>query len=218
MHECNKNTALVYCDVYSINEDTGVKRLVRYTDQPERQGYIYEQLLHGNFIANCGLIRTKCLERIGGFDEKICTIEDWDMVIRLAKYYEFYFVAEPLLICYRRENEEHVNQFSIKTVRTMERITAHNIDYMKAHKDFYWGRTVWLMDNYCFYGEYWNCFKAWLKLFALKPVRIWANTKKGVKYLIVFPAKKLLRRTNPELFQKLKTIKRRLKGEPLTDD
>jgi glycosyltransferase involved in cell wall biosynthesis len=67
----------------------------------KREGYIEEQLLHGSFIGTPTILAKKaCLEKIGGFDESLLALEDWELVIRLSKYYQFKFIDEPLVISY----------------------------------------------------------------------------------------------------------------------
>jgi glycosyltransferase involved in cell wall biosynthesis len=66
-----------------------------------KEGDIHESLLKGNFIATpATLIKKECFERIGMFDEKLPTLEDWELWIRISKYYHFKYIDEPLLISY----------------------------------------------------------------------------------------------------------------------
>jgi glycosyltransferase involved in cell wall biosynthesis len=43
------------------------------------------------------MIRRECLDRIGGFDESLQICEDTQMYLRLAKYFKFAYVDEPLV-------------------------------------------------------------------------------------------------------------------------
>jgi glycosyltransferase involved in cell wall biosynthesis len=66
---------------------------------PALNGYIYRSLLHYCGPLFSGLfIAKEALEKIGYLDEQIISYQDWDTVIRLAKYYPFGFVAEPTFI------------------------------------------------------------------------------------------------------------------------
>jgi glycosyltransferase involved in cell wall biosynthesis len=66
---------------------------------PPLNGYIYRSLLHycGPLFSGL-LIAKEALEKIGYLDEQIISYQDWDTVIRLAKYYPFGFVSEPTFI------------------------------------------------------------------------------------------------------------------------
>ncbi len=64
------------------------------------EGKIWETLITEN-IVGCGsvaMVRRECFENCGVFDTNLRSfVEDWDMWLRLAPYYEFAVVAEPLV-------------------------------------------------------------------------------------------------------------------------
>ena len=65
----------------------------------KKDGDIHQQLLIGNFIGTQSIIAPKeYLEKVGMFDERFPRLQDWELVIRLSKYYKFRFIDEPLLI------------------------------------------------------------------------------------------------------------------------
>ena len=64
----------------------------------KKQGEIYAQLLYDNLV-DCPsmLIRREVLDQIGGFDEMLKALEDYDLALRLAKAAPAAFVNEVLL-------------------------------------------------------------------------------------------------------------------------
>jgi len=73
---------------------------------PELSGNIYRNLLHYYGPLFSGLLIAKeALEKIGYLDEQIISYQDWDTVIRLAKYYPFGFVSEPTFVYDCRGND-----------------------------------------------------------------------------------------------------------------
>lgn len=61
-------------------------------------GNMLTQILFENTVGTpTVLMEKKLFEEIGGFDEKLRSLEDWDMVIRAAKKTEFGFVPEVLV-------------------------------------------------------------------------------------------------------------------------
>ena len=75
---------------------------------PKKGGNIYEDLLYTNPIsAPTLLIRKECFEKVGLFDDLLNGQEDWDMWIRISKYYEFALIKIPLL-----KYRLHPNQIS----------------------------------------------------------------------------------------------------------
>lgn len=66
---------------------------------PIYRGDVYHQMLKGCFIGSPTiLIRKICFEKAGRFDETLPSCQDWDMWIRLAKYYKFDFIPEVLAV------------------------------------------------------------------------------------------------------------------------
>ncbi len=64
----------------------------------KKQGEIYVQLLYDNLV-DCPsmLVRRELLDQIGGFDETLKALEDYDLALRLAKAVPAAFVNEVLL-------------------------------------------------------------------------------------------------------------------------
>jgi glycosyltransferase involved in cell wall biosynthesis len=66
---------------------------------PPLNGYVYREMLTDPGALFSGLLVAKeALENVDYLDEQIISYQDWDTVIRLAKYYSFGFVAEPTFI------------------------------------------------------------------------------------------------------------------------
>ena len=64
----------------------------------KKQGVIYAQLLYDNLV-DCPsmLIRRELLDQVGGFDEMLKALEDYDLALRLAEAAPAAFVNEVLL-------------------------------------------------------------------------------------------------------------------------
>lgn len=71
---------------------------------PKRQGMVLEALVLSNFIGTSSVMieREKFLQ-IGGFDESLRSIQDWDLWLRLAREYPIGYVDTPL-VRYRVHN------------------------------------------------------------------------------------------------------------------
>jgi len=94
----SSDVGVVYSGVFWVLEDTGrvISKVV-----PTLHGKMYIDFLRGAIIAlPSTLIRKSCFQRSGLFDEELPACQDWDMWIRLAKYYEFDFIPEALVKAY----------------------------------------------------------------------------------------------------------------------
>ena len=62
-------------------------------------GDLSVELLRGNLVSTQTLmVRRRTLEDLGGFDETLTTLEDWDLAIRIAEGGTIGFVDEPLVL------------------------------------------------------------------------------------------------------------------------
>ena len=74
---------------------------------PKSEGYIYDDLLTKNCVGSAStiLIKKECLDQVELFDETLPSCQDWDMWIKIAKYYKFAFVKAPLVKYYIHYNQ-----------------------------------------------------------------------------------------------------------------
>lgn len=66
---------------------------------PCQSGRLALSLLAGNLIGSTSsvLVRRCALDAIGGFDERLASFQDYDLWLRLARDWQFDFIAAPLL-------------------------------------------------------------------------------------------------------------------------
>ena len=75
-----------------FEDGTEADRECRATDAP-----LLPQMLRGNMFATPTVMaRRECFDRVGLFDERLRTGEDWDMWMRLAAHFDSAGVARPL--------------------------------------------------------------------------------------------------------------------------
>jgi len=96
--EVNPEIGLVFCDHCVFNEngivyDSVAKRRSIY------EGMVFERLWQNNFVGISGVVvKRECLNKVGLFDESrdIDAVEDFNLLLRIARYYKFGFVNEVL--------------------------------------------------------------------------------------------------------------------------
>ena len=88
----DKEFGVVYGGFYYVSQQDGRilgKRL------PQFRGDVYQHFLRENFVGSPTLlIRRECFKKAGLFDPKLTSSQDWDMWLRIAKYYKFDYVDE----------------------------------------------------------------------------------------------------------------------------
>lgn len=95
----------------------------------KKEGSIYEELLHGNFITNqAAMVRKSCFHDVGGYDESLPGMHELDLWLRMAKKYEFKYIPLGLVVTYFTED-------SI-TAHHEYRLKGREIIFTKHFEDF----------------------------------------------------------------------------------
>ncbi|NJN58320.1 MAG: glycosyltransferase [Leptolyngbyaceae cyanobacterium SL_5_9] len=91
-------------------------------------GQVYTKLLIRNFVENGSnpLICKQALDTVGGFDDSVPGVEDWDMWLRLAAHYEFVTVPSPQILYRISANSMSTNVWKMEksSLRVVERAFA----------------------------------------------------------------------------------------------
>ncbi len=82
--------------------------LPRWRGWPEHYpGEMLRSLVYEDCTTSPGmLIRRKCFERVGAYDESLASSEDWDMTLRLARHFRFQFIDQ--VVVRIREHDDSI--------------------------------------------------------------------------------------------------------------
>jgi glycosyltransferase involved in cell wall biosynthesis len=114
---------------------------------PANLDNFYEKFLFENIIwCSSVLIKKECFEKLGLFDEHLKSCEDWEMWIRISKYYKFIFLKTPLI-----KYLIHPGQLSenlLKKINARKRILFKYQDELKNRK-FVYSHHYYKIGNLC---------------------------------------------------------------------
>ena len=101
-----------YCAYTYYDENEKKHTVPRKTIvQVRKTGYIYPELLRRNLVGTPAMVvRKECIDTVGGFNEELDCLEDWEFALRLAKHYQAAFCPETLF-----EVHEDADKVSQKT-------------------------------------------------------------------------------------------------------
>lgn len=122
---------IVSCGGYLIDSNGRIEGLV------ERKNYSSNRLLINDLLlknvvsgGSFALIRKKCFDKVGMFDENLSSAEDWDMWLRIAKYFDIRFVEKPLArIRVRQESmsaPRNVDTMLINELKVIDKFYSDN--------------------------------------------------------------------------------------------
>jgi len=110
--KANPAVGLIHTDMYQLYEPGGTQSYV-YFGKERFSGSYYSELFWCNRITISSVMVTRsCLDRIGLFDEEILgpTTQDFDLWMRIARYYPLAYVNEPLVVYRRHSTSGSQNQ------------------------------------------------------------------------------------------------------------
>ena len=94
--ECHPDLQAVYTDEIWIRNGVRVNPMNKHR---KYSGDIFRYCLPLCIVSPSSvLLRAKMLSEVGGFDESMPVCEDYDLWLRIAKRYPFYFIAEKLIV------------------------------------------------------------------------------------------------------------------------
>ena len=123
---------VVYVRVLEVEGDS--KTFIPPNHVIKREGNLYYDLISkGNFVyPSAALVRRDCLTKVGMLDEQLYTSEDWDLWIRIAKYYHYKYVDE-LLVVYSIIPDSLTNKTD-RLIRGHEQILEKHYEDIKKDK------------------------------------------------------------------------------------
>lgn len=100
---------VVYSKCLRLKE--GKKIYAPFSWIKQKEGNIHKEFLKENFINTPMIIvRKECFEKAGKFDETLPRLQDWELVLRLSKYYHFKYIDEVLSIAHTTTDSISANQ------------------------------------------------------------------------------------------------------------
>ncbi|MFA6097234.1 MAG: glycosyltransferase family A protein [Candidatus Paceibacterota bacterium] len=126
-----RDVGVVYVGFWKLKN--GRKIYIPAKAVKKRQGAIYEELIKRNFVSTQTiLVRSECFAKTGLFDEKLSRLQDWDIVLRLSRYYKFCFIEEPLVL--QHYTPGSISDNSGALMESIELIIDKNREYLYKHK------------------------------------------------------------------------------------
>ncbi|MFC6874608.1 glycosyltransferase family 2 protein [Halobellus marinus] len=96
----------------------------------------YKELLRDNFITTSTLVLHRDVAtQLGGFDESLSALEDWELALRISKSYEFKFIDLPLCVVPVQTDSISVDRET--QAGALKQILSKNKDDYKNHPKSY---------------------------------------------------------------------------------
>ena len=140
----SSKVGVVYTERWSTNDNINF-----HIPQPQinlKVNYFRKILLQSSLITpQSAIVLADCFKKVGFFDESLHHLEDWDLWIRISKYYDFIFINEPLVKVYHDGDNISDNQDNL--IKALESILSKHLDEFKG------GGSIILANQYYYLGN-----------------------------------------------------------------
>jgi len=147
LFEKDKNGKLGFVDCGHIIIDENGTEMKKHYNFHSYRGYIFQEFLRDNLILTPGsiLIKRSVLNKLGLFDERFKFMDDWDMWLKISKYYNFDSVDENLF-----KYRVHKNSVTVGLPRKNKQQEVLYI-FEKNESDYYKYFPKKIKEAYIFY-------------------------------------------------------------------
>jgi len=100
IHRFDKKTGVIYTSTLRKYDDKQYK--IPSNKVKKKEGYLFRSMILGRYLVPTpsALVKKICFEKCGYFDEKLQVLEEWDIWIRMSKYFKFGYVNKPMTFSY----------------------------------------------------------------------------------------------------------------------
>jgi glycosyltransferase involved in cell wall biosynthesis len=130
---------------------------LREVEAPDYQADAFHKLIRGNLAPPlCFLIRRKCLDKVGGFDQKMTPHEDWDMLLRLAAAGFSFGIAPTATALYRvhpASASKNLDRMYDSALRVLFKNESSHADCAACHRAI---RQCRAMQRYVYLRRNWT--------------------------------------------------------------
>jgi glycosyltransferase involved in cell wall biosynthesis len=103
-------------------------------DRKKKEGNIHDELIQGNFVGTpTTLIRRECFDKAGIFDQRLRHAVEWELWLRISKYYKFKIIDEPLVLVYHQRDSVSDNEYAYMDAMDLI-LSKHWEDFKKLKK------------------------------------------------------------------------------------
>lgn len=147
-------------------------------------GDIFKYTIQKNNIAAFPMIRRKCFDVCGMFDEVQLSAQDYEMWLRILQKFKANYIDEPLSIVHLHD-EERITSTPYKAIQGTERICELYRSYYRKHLYAYHFRKQELCKLYTRVGERKKALVCIIKAFLFGPTDIIENMR-WLKYFLTY--------------------------------
>lgn len=145
MAEAPVSVGVIYTGFWRIRGDS--KEYIPGAANQVKEGNIHLELLKGNFVTTQAvLVKKECFQKAGMFDETLPRLQDWELFLRISKFYEFCYIPEALVNSFFTEGS--ISSKPKALIDAIEIILNKHLKEYKEHQKIYENQLRFLSGLY----------------------------------------------------------------------
>ena len=157
----------IYTGYEKVEKETG-----RVVNQkfPQKKGYLFDDLMVENYIGTTStmLLKKECFEKVGLFDERLPSMQDYDMWIRISREYKFEYLRA-LLLTYYIHREKISTNLEARFQGLAVVIEKYRVKPFCFRRNFAYSSYFKIAVGYCLKGDSRNGRKIFLSALKFFP-------------------------------------------------
>ncbi|WP_454062751.1 glycosyltransferase family 2 protein [Candidatus Nitrospira salsa] len=181
LNQSRQEVGGVYTGCTKIERESG---MIVCCKTPTQRGNLFQKLLRKNCITSTSsiLLRKECFERVGLFDERLPSSQDYDLWLRISKVFKFESISKSLFIYHIHEKKIGTNLEALSEgLCLMLQKYETNLSIFKKNFGYY--GCLELGAFYCLHGNVKKGQESYLKAIVLFPFGLKAYCMVGLCFL-----------------------------------
>ncbi len=167
-NQVSANTGLIYTSAEIYDES---RQKILNINPTGFRGQVYTRVLLGTIFGSATvLIKRECFDKVGVFDENLSSCQDWDMWLRIARFFEFDYVNEVLARVNMHGEQISTDYAKLIPGRTL--MVQKHAQEFKKYPDIYVTHLKRIGKLYCLNGTWAKGIRWFQQAIAIKPLEI----------------------------------------------
>lgn len=155
------------------------RQAINFVSGPDQ----FYSLLKGNFIPNSTVITPRCvLDKVGLFDESLPAFgsEDWDMWLRIARFYPIHLIDQPLALYRLHENNTSLERMRLSAEAVLQKVFGDPTlpgYIVKNKKNVYTLLYLSFSETYLRLNQRQSAFAYWRQAWQIHPKGLFSNKR-----------------------------------------
>ena len=193
------HVGVVYTGFYRVKD--GIKTYIPCSIIRKKEGNISKTILNGSFVSTqTVLAKRECFDKAGLFDEELPRLQDWELFIRISRFFHFNIIDEPLVLVHNQAVS--ISSDNNALIKALKHILQRHFDIFHKNKNALSKLYVNLAMLYYSYGDSQRGKSCFIKAVEAYPLNVSALAGMTIGYSALSEILRIYKKTKDYLCRK----------------